>query len=65
MAVIKPVWKPTHHVDSNLPDVVFAVLLFKVFDPVLLFGDEVGEDILQVLSEHEGGSLRSNISWCE
>lgn len=58
---IKPIWKLTHHVNSNLANVVFAILLFKVFDPVLLFGDKVSENIFQVLQEeHEGRSLYGN-----
>lgn len=52
---VEPVWKPTHHVNGNLANVVLAILLFKVFDPVLFFGDEVSENIFQVLQEqHEG-----------
>lgn len=58
---IRPIWKPTHHVHSDLANVVFAILLFKVFDPVLFFGDEVSENIFQVLQEqHEGRSLRGS-----
>lgn len=58
---IEPIWGPTHHVNSNLANVVFAILLFKVLDPVLFFGDKVSENIFQVLQEqHEGRALHGD-----
>lgn len=46
---VKHTKKITHHVNSNLSNVGFAMLLFKVLDPGLFFGDKVCENILQVL----------------
>lgn len=39
----------THHVNRNLANVSFAMLLLKVLDPGLFFWDEVCQNILQIL----------------
>lgn len=49
LLILSNISKVTHHVNSNLSYVVFAILLFKVLDPGLFFGDKVYQNILQIL----------------
>jgi hypothetical protein len=42
----------THHINSDLANVGFSVLLFEVLDPGLFFGDKVCHNILQILQKN-------------
>lgn len=38
-----------HHVHIDLTDIGFAMLLSEVLDPALFFGNEVCQDVFQIL----------------
>ena len=49
----------TYHINIDLANVGFAVLLFEVLDPGLFFGDKVCHNILQILQQNSNWLITS------